>query len=162
MNKLFFFVTIYEMWGSFKITLNDINAIMAIIPPWTISFEVESIHFHNIIITWKKNPFYVWQTVCISNVIYIIWKQEKWTIDDYIAASVTTCSRSIATIPIEIQFGGVHLKYESGYHAFTRSEASHLNHAKSEVGQLNCSDRECGFTVGFLNVLCNHKENLIN
>lgn len=93
-------------------------------------------------LNWKKLDVFILK-VCIWNVISFVWKQEKWTIGDHIIASVTTCSRSFATIPVEIQFGSDRFKYEPRYLAFTftRSEASHLNFAKSEVGQLNCLNR---------------------
>lgn len=67
------------------------------------------------------------------------FQKENWTIDDrHIVASATPCASTLPAISFAFQFGCDHIvNHECRYIATINAPASHSNHAKSEVGQLN-------------------------
>lgn len=87
---------------------------------------------------------------------YLLWKldeiylkiQKKWSTNRNIIASVTSRSSSIPAISIAIQLGINCIECKCcRYIAIFNTQASHSNHAKSEVGQLIVQTKYVFFTI---------------
>lgn len=96
---------------------------------------------------WNFAPEFHWNANEFS--ISDAKQKENWSDSNDFVESATSCACTITTVPFTLQSRGDHIKCKYSDITINHTATSHSYHAKSQVGQLNCSHAEYGFSRWF-------------